>query len=360
MSEPETFQIHPASRGKIIPIMGFFGVSGGGKTLSALLFMRGFIGPKGKLGIIDTEKRRSEIFSDQVPGGFDVISLDPPFSPDRFKAAMQTFLDQKYDGMVVDCASHEWIGDGGYLSMKYDEALRMADGNLRRINQFNMPASGKLKPIHDRFVSFCCRLPIPCILCFRSKTKVHAVKEMDEQSKREFTTWQADDYMTPIQESGFVWEMLISGELRKGVHEKGEKAGIEEGGFWDGRGVAKKHTHPDVLKIMPQEGIQITMEHGAALARWCDAGQAPQAPSRAALTPLRELKAQLWELTRSVHGCKKGDKDAALLADGVRKLNQWMVDEIICSDTESWETLTAERLPEIITKATEKLKGKTT
>ena len=64
-----SFQIHQATRESVKALVGFYAKVGAGKTHSALLMMRGLVGPKGKIAVIDTENRRVSIFADIIPGG---------------------------------------------------------------------------------------------------------------------------------------------------------------------------------------------------------------------------------------------------------------------------------------------------
>ena len=63
------FTITPATQQSVKPLIGLYGKSGGGKTLSALYLMRGIVGPKGRIVGVDTENGRMSMFADLVPGG---------------------------------------------------------------------------------------------------------------------------------------------------------------------------------------------------------------------------------------------------------------------------------------------------
>ncbi|MBX6495444.1 ATP-binding protein, partial [Pseudomonas syringae pv. tomato] len=54
------------------------GPSGSGKTYSALLMAKGL---GGRIAVIDTEQGSASLYSDIAD--FDVLELQPPFSPER-------------------------------------------------------------------------------------------------------------------------------------------------------------------------------------------------------------------------------------------------------------------------------------
>jgi hypothetical protein len=106
------FVLKPASRQGIKPLIGLYGKSGGGKTRSALLLARGIVGDKGRIGLIDTENRRGHIFADVIPGGYQVLDLDAPFSPDRYVSAMEV-IEKNCDILIMDSMRHTGNARGG-------------------------------------------------------------------------------------------------------------------------------------------------------------------------------------------------------------------------------------------------------
>lgn len=335
-------QFKPAVRGAMKLLIGLFGKSGGGKTLSGLYLARGIVGPKGKIGLVDTENKRGSVFLDIVPGSYEVMDFQPPFSPQRYCEAMDVAEKQGVECLVIDSASHEWLGEGGYLDLKEQALTRMAGEDYKKREKCAMAAAAQVKPkTHSKFVQKVLRCQMSVILCFRAHEKVR----MDKQNGE--TSIKVDETPSPMQDGDLIYEMLIAGEVYK-------SDGV--GGFFRIHGPHCKHTHPSILKLLPEDGKQIGIEHGEALAKWCAApGSRPATKQPDGIATLESMKRRLWESTRKIHGCSKGDKDKARQAAGVKALNQWMVDESVVSDTEAWETLTAERLPEIISKAEAKL-----
>lgn len=99
------------------------GVSGSGKTLSALYIAYGITGDWSKIALIDTEHGRAKFYanrSDLHTGTFLYQEMTPPYSPEKYKQ-MVTEGAQAVgsDGVViVDSFSHAWNNEGGVLDIK--------------------------------------------------------------------------------------------------------------------------------------------------------------------------------------------------------------------------------------------------
>src|SRR5438105_9785075 len=105
--------IAPAERAGAHLLIQLYGPPRSGKTYTALRIARGMVGPKGRIGVLDTESGRARLYSDKVPGGFVVGELTPPYTPRRYLEAIEEFLAYGVDILVVDSFSHCWEGPGG-------------------------------------------------------------------------------------------------------------------------------------------------------------------------------------------------------------------------------------------------------
>jgi|SRR5579872_2797827 len=111
-------EIRKAVRRAIPMQIGFYAPSGAGKTLSAILMAAG-LSPKQKIVIVDTERSRASLYSDNkrvlavLPNGFDVIELDPPYHPKRYIEAFDLAESSGYEVVIVDSGSDSWDGPGG-------------------------------------------------------------------------------------------------------------------------------------------------------------------------------------------------------------------------------------------------------
>ena len=245
------FEIKPATRQGVLPLVGFYGRSGSGKTMSALLFARGIVGPKGRIVLIDSENRRGSIFSDQIPGGYSVIDIEPPFSPDRYVEAIEA-AEQAADCVVIDSQSHSWGGEGGVLDMQEAELDRMAGNDWGKREKCKMASWIRPKLAHKQMVMRLLRSRVALIICLRGEEKTHIVKENGQNKVI------TDEFSSPLFDQRFIFELLLNLET---VAVNGV------GGYV----IPRKITHPDIAKLLPGKNQQIGIEHGENLARWCAA-----------------------------------------------------------------------------------------
>lgn len=141
------------------------GPSGSGKTYSALLVAKG-IG--GKMAFIDTEKGSASLYSDIAD--FDVLELEPPFSPERFIEAIKSAENAGYETLVIDSITHEWGGVGGCLELVDTIAKTKFKGN-------SWSAWSEINPRHRLFLDSILRSPMHIIATMRSKTETAQVEE---------------------------------------------------------------------------------------------------------------------------------------------------------------------------------------
>lgn len=141
------------------------GPSGSGKTYSALLVAKG-IG--GKVAFIDTEKGSASLYSDIAD--FDVLELDPPFSPERFIEAIKSAEDAGYETLILDSITHEWGGVGGCLELVDTIAKAKYRGN-------SWSAWSEINPRHRLFLDAILRSSMHIIATMRSKTETAQIEE---------------------------------------------------------------------------------------------------------------------------------------------------------------------------------------
>jgi len=336
------FTIHQATRSGVIPLVSCFGPSGSGKTMSALLYMRGIVGPKGRITLIDSESGRGSLFADVIPGGYSVLDLDAPFSPDRYFEAFDV-AEKSSDGIVIDSMSHAHSGEGGILDMQEEELTRMAGDNYGKREACKLSSWIKPKIAMKRFIGRVLRSKIPLITCLRGEPKTHMVK--NDQGKNTVVT---DQFSTPIFDSKFIYELLLNLE----TYSKNGQGGYV---------IPRKITHPSLASLLPRENEQVGIAHGAALAAWCAGtpatapAAAPSAdpvsksdskPSSGSITTDSALKRQLWDLTGQHHMGSKA------------KLNQYLIDEMYIAPEESLQTLTEKRLSAVIEAIQHKMEAK--
>jgi len=336
-----SFQIKPATRESIKALIGLYAKSGAGKTHSALLMMRGLVGPKGRIAVIDTENRRSSIFADVIPGGFSVIDLDPPFSADRYWEALEV-AQANADGIVIDSFSHVWAGEGGLLDQHEAELERMAGSDWKRRESVKMSAWIRPKQAHKRLVERILRLKHPLIVAMRGEEKTHIEKG---SGKTEVYT---DKFCSPIGDPRFIFELLIHAECIAKENAQGHMVG--------GYLRLTKVSRNEIIPLLPGPNEQVGVKHGESLAAWCAGTPSAKPEATTTVAPKAEpktgteaqpgtaaLKRKLWEITGEHH---LGSKE---------KLNQWLWDELLMKEDKTIATLTADELSCLIVTVGDKI-----
>ncbi len=139
------------------------GPSGSGKTYGALEIAKGL---GGKTAVIDTEKGSASLYSDRF--NFDVLELDPPFTPERFIEAIGAAQEAGYDNLIIDSITHEWSGSGGCLELLDGLAKAKYRGNT-------WSAWSEITPRHNAFLDAILRSDLHIIATMRSKTETAQV-----------------------------------------------------------------------------------------------------------------------------------------------------------------------------------------
>jgi hypothetical protein len=106
------FQIRKAERKQAKLRLALTGTSGSGKTLGAIWVASGM---EQKFVVIDTEHKSADLYADEA--NFDVLSLDKPFTPEKYIKAIEACEDAGYNIIIIDSLSHAWAGEGGALDM---------------------------------------------------------------------------------------------------------------------------------------------------------------------------------------------------------------------------------------------------
>lgn len=302
------FKSRLASRGGVKPVIAFYSESGGGKSYSSLLLARGLVGPKGNIQLIDTEQGRGELYSDVIPGGYNVIPFTEPFSPARYIEAIRAAEGFGADVIVIDQASSEWEGCNGVLDM----AAHNEEQGKKGLSVWKTP-----KMEHGKFMVRLLQSKCPIIVCLRAKYKSRQVKQNGR------TEIVRDEHLTPIQAEDFIFESTVHGYMTQ-----------------DHAFHPVKISHPTLGACLPN-GAPIEIKHGELLAKWCAASSGSQ-PAKSSANP---LKGELWKLTASIH---KGDKDALL---------RFLVDECAMQELTALDSLNDSELETAITLAKRKVNG---
>ena len=191
-------QLKKAQRKKVYLRLNLSAPSGAGKTMSALLMAYGMTGDWNKVAVIDTENGSASLYSHL--GEFNVVDLQPPFSPERFIEAITACEEGGMEVIIIDSSSHEWSGVGGCLEINEKIAAARYKGNT-------WSAWNETTPRHDKFVSKVLQAKAHVITCTRSKTETvldgNKVKKVG---------------MKDIQRDGWEYELTVSLSIDRDTH----------------------------------------------------------------------------------------------------------------------------------------------
>lgn len=243
-----TFQFRPAQRSSAKPLIGIFSESGAGKTYSALALARGFVGPRGRIGMIETESGRGEAYADpreypEFAGdgqefNYQVLSLHDDFSPKAYGKAITAAEAEKLDALIIDSASHEWEGVGGVLSMA---ATNEASGK-KGVQVWQQPKIDHQREFMLRFM----QTPIPLvILCMRAKYPM-------QQKAGKSGEWVRSEVLEPKQSEDILFEMFVHGWISRD----------------DNHHFQRTKCTARSLEPVFESGKPITLETGRRLAAW--------------------------------------------------------------------------------------------
>lgn len=158
-------QFGKAMRKKAKLRLALTGPSGSGKTYGALNIA---VGLGGKIAVIDTERGSASLYSHLAE--FDVLELDPPYTPERFIEAVRAAERAGYDVLIIDSITHEWSGVGGCLELVDEIARAKYKGN-------SWSAWNDITPRHRAFLDSLLRSPLHIVATARSKTETAQAEE---------------------------------------------------------------------------------------------------------------------------------------------------------------------------------------
>ncbi len=238
-------KIRKAERAGARLVIGFAGISGGGKTRTAIEFAYGLANyDASKIGFIDTENRRGSLYADVLKdhpthptdAPFWIGDLEPPFTPERYSEAILEFQKAGVEVLVIDSVTHEYEGTGGVLEIR--EPLPGKVGKRDNI----------AKERHKKFMNVLLQSNMHVIPCIRAREKVVIERRNGE-------TVYIPQGIQPVQEKNFMFEMTASLLM------------------FDGGRAQELIKLPDELAPMLGRGKgYITSADGKAVRDWVDGG----------------------------------------------------------------------------------------
>lgn len=190
-------KLQKAERHQVKLRIGLSGPSGFGKTYSSLLLAYGITGDWNKIAIIDTENRSASLYSHL--GNFNVLSLDEPYSPERYLEAITLCEDSDIELIIVDSISHEWQGKGGILEIHEQLGGRFQDW-------------ARVTPRHNSFVDAI--IQSKCHVITTSRRKVDYSLDKDGEGKTKVMKLGTKE----ITREGFEYELTVNFELLNDKH----------------------------------------------------------------------------------------------------------------------------------------------
>jgi hypothetical protein len=185
--------------------IGFYGPSSSGKTMSALLFAAGLAGPDGKVVVIDTERGRASVYSDNkrvmeaLPNGYDVVELDQPYHPLRFIKAIDLCESANYKVCLIDSESDSWDGPGGCADI--------TEGNNGRWN--------KAKLANKKMKTRIALSDMHCISLFKAQEKSKILDKTKSATGKEEVINLG---MLPISEKNAFYPLLLGFSVEPKTH----------------------------------------------------------------------------------------------------------------------------------------------
>ena len=139
-----------AKREMLLLAMQIKGPSGSGKTVGGLILAYGMMKQKypdlnehdlwGKIGVIDTEHRRSLVYVGMQKGPVRIGEfihgdLQAPYSVPRYLELALLMKQAGVEVIVVDSLSHAWIGEGGVVDVNNSQSGKNSFTNWNDTNK---------------------------------------------------------------------------------------------------------------------------------------------------------------------------------------------------------------------------------
>lgn len=231
-------ELKKATRKQVKLRMGLSGVSGSGKTYSALLLANGMVGDWSKISVIDTENCSASLYSHL--GEFNTIDLQAPFTPERYIEAIKACEAAGMEVIIIDSITHEWDGKGGCLEICEAETKMSASKN-------SYTAWAKVTPRHNDFIEAILQSKCHVITSVRRKQDYEMSKGSDGRLKVEKAG------LKEVTREGFEYELTLNLNIEMGHLATASK---------DRTGL-----------FMDKPSFVISEETGKQIIEWCQTGE---------------------------------------------------------------------------------------
>lgn len=193
------FNIRKAERRQAKLRLALIGVSGCGKSIGAINIA---LGMQQKFVVIDTEQKSADLYANIAD--FDVLTLDKPFTPDRYIEAIKQCEKAGYETIIIDSLTHAWSGEGGVLDIQ-DNVTQAS----RTKNSYT--AWKEVTPLHNKLVNAILHSSSHIIVTMRVKTHYEVVSENGKAKPIKIG-------LSPIQREGMDYEFTTVLDIDKDSH----------------------------------------------------------------------------------------------------------------------------------------------
>ncbi len=292
-------QLRKAERKKAKLKLGMSAPSGGGKTLGALFVGYGLMKEKypklaedelwSKICIVDSENGSGELYVNSEKDGiaigvYNVITLDPPFTPEKYINSILLCYNEGLEVCIIDSASHLWAGSGGLLDQQGQIAKRQG------YNSYT--AWREITPLHNKFVDTMLQTDIHIISTMRSKQEY--VQEKDEKGSTKIRKIG----LNPVARDGMEFEFTAFLEIDSGHTAFGSK---------------------DRTGIVDQRYFKITPEIGKEFMKWLDSGSDESKPPQIIAEAKEDAKQPTQEDRLTTGIAKIKELTTKLVESGITK-----------------------------------------
>jgi hypothetical protein len=273
-------QIAPAKLEGMRFLISLFGLSETGKTRSALELASGIEPDPAKRGLLDTEGgQRGRAYVNDIPGGYLYAQLRPPYTPERYIAAVRQFEAAGVTTLVTDSISHAWFAEGGVLDM-VDNSTTKNDMAKWKAPKRRLEKLMQCYRHSDMHHIFCSRAKQPLV-------------EIEENGKKKYVAGP----VVPIQEKMMRFDMTIIAHM------------LGDGRFDISRPAGKC---PVLLRPIFAEGELINRAMGEKLIQWLGRQPGKSAEERALENAATDAAGEGVEAFRKFWGGLTKDQRAVI------------------------------------------------
>lgn len=223
--------LRKAARQKAKIRLGLSAVSGGGKTMSALLIARGLCDDWSEIALIDTENGSGDLYAHL--GDYNILPLQAPYTPENYiKAIKDCENTEGIKVVIIDSISHEWDGKGGCL-----EILDSMGGKFQDW--------AKVTPRHQAFIDSILQCKCHVITTVRRKQDYQMIQDGNKTKVEKAG-------LREVTREGFEYEVTINLELdiRHNATASKDRTGM----------------------FMDKPGFIPSQQTGAMILDWCESG----------------------------------------------------------------------------------------